>query len=52
MRDKKMRWYHLFFVVISAVLTANVSNAAIHQYDVLIDVDASASSGCTVATAK
>ena len=52
MSDKTMRWHHLFFVVISALLTANVSNAAIHQYDVLIDVDASATSGCTVATAK
>lgn len=52
MSDKTMRWHHLFCVVISALLTANASNAATHQYDVLIDVDASATSGCTVATAK
>ena len=52
MSYRTMRWHHLFCVVISALLTANASNAATHQYDVLIDVDASATSGCTVALPK
>ena len=59
MNGKVIKWSRLIvtamaraLALLSLALAATAALAATHRYDVLIDVDSSAATGCSVATAK